>query len=446
MRKNYDRKYAIFDKNHSIYKFGTEIGYVVWTSRFIQITGINSINLLINTDMKPFKLVGLLVVILLLTTQCAAQRTYTVKAESNDISNNLDLKAVATVFGESKNLEEFEQRLNDYESNISNLDLNNDGQVDYLRVVEDRQNNTHVIVIQAVLDKEIYQDVATIVVDKEYNGSATVQVIGDPYIYGPNYIIEPAYYHNPLIYDYFWGMNYHRWYSPYYWGYYPSYYRHHSPFELNIYMSNIYGHINHDHRYYYSNSIRNEAYGNIRTTISRNDYATRYPDRSFTNRNTDVRNKRDFEFNRNGNVRNGYTRPATNTYENRGNQPRTNGNTTNQGQTRNNWNQRNSENNSTNQQNNGLKRDNNNMNQPRTTNPEVNRTNPPNINGRINQPRPRTETQTPTNTVRPENTNRNSTPATQPRINESRSSNPTEVKKEPRTETRDNTNRSNERK
>ena len=87
------------------------------------------------------KIVGLMALILATTTQCVAQKTYTVKAESNDISNNLDLKAVATVFGESKNLEEFENKLNDYDSNISNLDLNKDGQVDYLRVVEDVQNN-----------------------------------------------------------------------------------------------------------------------------------------------------------------------------------------------------------------------------------------------------------------------------------------------------------------
>lgn len=392
--------------------------------------------------MKQLKIFGLLVVILLTTTQCAAQRTYTVKAENNDISNNLDLKAVATVFGESKNLEEFENKLNDYDRGISNLDLNKDGQVDYLRVVEDMRNNTHVVVIQAVLEKDIYQDVATIVVDKDNNSTTTVQVIGDPYIYGPNYIIEPAFYYNPPILDFFWGMNYHRWYSPYYWGYYPTYFHYRQPYEINTYLSNVYRHVNHDHRYYYSNTIRNEAYGNIRTTISRNDYATRYPDQSFTSRNSEIRNKRDFEFNRNGSVRNGVNRPSTNTFENRESQPRT----TYQGQTRNNWNQRNQENNYTNQQNNGLKRDNNNTYQTRPGTSDVNRTNPPNSNGRVNQPRPRTETQTPTNIIRPENTNRNSTPATQPRINESRNSNSTEVKREPRTETRDNTNRNNERK
>jgi len=252
------------------------------------------------------KTLSLLLVILFTTTQCMTQNKITVTAENNDISNNLDLKAVATAFGESKDLQEFEQKLNDYDSGISNLDLNNDGHVDYLRVIEKAENNTHVVVIQAVIDKDVYQDVATIIVDKDQNNSTTVQVVGDPYIYGPNYIIEPAYLYTPSIFSFFWGPNYYSWYSPYYWGYYPSYYHRHRPYALNVYMSNVYSHINHSQRYYYSNSIRNSKAMIIQQTIHRNDFELRNPDRNFNNRNVNVRNKRDFEFNRNGAVRNNY--------------------------------------------------------------------------------------------------------------------------------------------
>jgi hypothetical protein len=257
------------------------------------------------------KAMGLLVIIVLITTQCVAQKKITVEARNNDISNNLDLKAVATAFGESQNLEVFEQKLNDYDSGISNLDLNNDGQVDYLRVIEKMENNVHVVVIQAVLEKDVYQDVATIVVDRSQDNNATVQIIGDPYIYGQNYIIEPSYYYTPSIFSFFWGPNYLSWRSPYYWGYYPTYYRYRSPFETNIYLSNIYRHVNHDYRYYYSNSIRNQNALIIRNTISRNDYATIHPDRDFSNRNENVRNKRDFEFNRNGVTRPNYQSGST---------------------------------------------------------------------------------------------------------------------------------------
>ena len=414
------------------------------------------------------KIVGLLVLILATTTQCVAQKTYTVEAENNDISNNLDLKAVATAFGESKNLEDFERRINDYDSGISNLDLNNDGQVDYLRVVEKMENNTHVVVIQSVLDKEVYQDVATIVVDKDQNSNTSVQVIGDPYIYGPNYIIEPAYYYTPSIFSFFWGSGYYSWHSPYYWGYYPEYYHHHSPFTLNIYLSNIYGHINHDHRYYYSNTLRNQYARDIHASLSRNDYATMHPERTFSSRNDNVRNKRDFEFNRNGAVRNGATRPGYQQNSTETTRPSRNYNNSNgtRNSQSNGWNQANPANNSSrdnhyqnrtnpydsgNRNNSGLQ--NNNRNQNNSTTP--NYTTPPtnynrnldgNNNNRVTQPSIRNDNGNQNNTIHRDNTNRPNTQQTQPKPVERKPVVSQPIVKEPRHDTRDNSTKNDERK
>ena len=72
----------------------------------------------------------------LFAIQIQAQDRTTVTANSNDISDNLDLKAVASIFGDSEDLADFERRLNDPKIQISNLDLNGDNQVDYLRVIE----------------------------------------------------------------------------------------------------------------------------------------------------------------------------------------------------------------------------------------------------------------------------------------------------------------------
>ena len=122
-----------------------------------------------------------------------ADETVTVTATNADISEDLDLKTVATLFGQAKDLEEFEKMLNNPDSAFSNLDLNGDGNVDYLRVIETADQNRHLIVIQAVLAKDIYQDVASIFVEKdETTQSVTVQVIGDEYVYGTNYIIYHA--------------------------------------------------------------------------------------------------------------------------------------------------------------------------------------------------------------------------------------------------------------
>ena len=244
-------------------------------------------------------LATLLTVLLAATVQLNAQSTITVEATSRDISYYLDLKAVASVFAEAKNLEDFEMRLNDYDSGISNLDLNDDGVIDYLRVVEAYENNIHLVIIQAVLGPNIYQDVATIFVEREKANNVSVRIIGDPYIYGTYYIIEPVYYRPPVIFNWFWTPRYVRWYSPYYWGYYPVYYHYRPVIAINIYTHNVVRYIDRRHYYSYSNYRPTTVYYNIHRSVSRNDYGVRHPERAFNNRNVNanVTNRRDFERN-----------------------------------------------------------------------------------------------------------------------------------------------------
>ena len=171
--------------------------------------------------------------------QIQAQDRTIINAKNTDISDNLDLRAVASVFGDSRNLQDFERRLNDPKLQISNLDLNNDNQVDYLRVVESSNKYAHVIIIQAVLDRDLYQDIATIDVEKDKNNAVQIQVVGDVYMYGQNYIYEPVYYSTPIIYASFWVSNYQPYYSNWYWNYYPSYYYSWNPYPVFRYRNNI---------------------------------------------------------------------------------------------------------------------------------------------------------------------------------------------------------------
>jgi len=62
--------------------------------------------------------------------------------------DNLNLYAVMKMFQESKTLEEFERNLNDEKSNINNLDLNGDGLIDYIRVIDNVDGDVHNIVLQ----------------------------------------------------------------------------------------------------------------------------------------------------------------------------------------------------------------------------------------------------------------------------------------------------------
>ena len=244
---------------------------------------------------------------LMLSISSYADETVTVTATSSDISENLDLKTVATLFGQAKDLEQFEQLLNNPDSAFSNLDLNGDGEVDYLRVIETADSNRHLVVIQAVLAQDIYQDVASIFVEKdEATQSVTIQLIGDEYIYGTNYIIEPVYIHRPLIYDWFWGTSWVCWHSPYYWGYYPHWWRPYYCVDPFIYWDHCYWH----HYHYPICSYRtghhhHPHYRTMHQHVRRNDYATRHPERSFATRNAsrNISNARTLDQNRRATMR-----------------------------------------------------------------------------------------------------------------------------------------------
>lgn len=226
-----------------------------------------------------------------------AQRVVTTtRAMSYDISDNLDLEAVASIFGDSENLEDFERQLNDPGTRISNLDLNEDGYIDYLRVIENSSERNSLVIIQAVLDENIFQDVATIEIERTNDGNHRIQVVGDTYLYGSNYIIEPIFVRRPLIFTFFWGPRYIAWHSPYYWHYYPSWYRYHRPYSPFKYHRHVHARINRHNTYHHANERHIHFSGDNYNHNRRNDYASRYPDRSFEKRNQGLSNK--YELNR----------------------------------------------------------------------------------------------------------------------------------------------------
>jgi hypothetical protein len=227
-----------------------------------------------------------------------AQDKTTINASNSEISDNLDLKAVASIFGESKNLEDFERRLNDPKLKISNLDLNYDNQVDYLRVIESIEGRTHLIIIQAILEKDVFQDVATIEVEKDDNNRMQVQVVGDVYMYGNNYIYEPVYVRTPIIFTYLWVSNYRPYYSSWNWGFYPSFYYYWHPFPIYKYRKNVRTCINYNHRYNYVNVRRSAVAINLHRNLRANSYEVRNPERSFGRRNSSVSNRYELDQNR----------------------------------------------------------------------------------------------------------------------------------------------------
>ncbi len=237
------------------------------------------------------RLTTLLMTLMLMSAALWADEKITVSANSSDISEGLDLKMVAKLFAEAENLEQFEMKLNNPDSAFCNLDLNGDGQVDYLRVVETGEGNKRLIVLQAILAKDIYQDVASIYVVKDEANQVSVQIVGDEYVYGTNYIIEPVYVYRPVIYDWFWGPAWVAWDSPWYWGYYPGWWYVHGCWACDRYWAHCYA-FHHAHHYCSfrpGHSVRN-GYMEMQSGVSRRDYAAANPNTSFAQRNSGVTN------------------------------------------------------------------------------------------------------------------------------------------------------------
>ena len=240
------------------------------------------------------RLTTLLMTLMLLCMASWAEQTVTVSANSSDISEGLDLKVVAKLFAEAKNLEEFETMLNNPDSAFCNLDLNGDGQVDYLRVIETGEGNKRLIVLQAILAKDIYQDVASIYVEKDEKDQVSVQIVGDEYVYGEAYIIEPVFVYRPIIYDWFWCDAWYAWHSPWYWGYWPGWWYVHDCWAHDWYWRHCYAWHHHHHccSFRRAHAVRH-GYRDLHRDVSRRDYAAAHPDRSFSERNAGMRNAGD---------------------------------------------------------------------------------------------------------------------------------------------------------
>ena len=104
--------------------------------------------------------------------------------------DNLDLYAVLTLFQKSKTIELFEKSLNDEQTKINNLDLNLDKKVDFIKVTTKKEDSAFTFILQVDVTKTETQDVAIILVNKE-NGKVSIQAVGDPELYGKDYVIEP---------------------------------------------------------------------------------------------------------------------------------------------------------------------------------------------------------------------------------------------------------------
>ncbi len=121
-----------------------------------------------------------------------AQHNETAAPSTSAAAAGLDLYAVAELFKSSETLEGFEQSLNHSETGINNLDLDQNGEVDFIRVTEKTADDTHLIILQTSVSESESQDVATIAVERESGEKYNLHIQGDTDLYGANYYVVPA--------------------------------------------------------------------------------------------------------------------------------------------------------------------------------------------------------------------------------------------------------------
>ncbi len=125
---------------------------------------------------------------------CSITDTIAQKSERDSTGlpgDHFSLEGALQLFSTSASLEEYEKALNVEGSDVNNLDLNQDGETDYIRLEDKMNGSVHAIVLQVPVNETESQDVAVIEIEKSGESTATLQMVGDPELYGEEIIIEP---------------------------------------------------------------------------------------------------------------------------------------------------------------------------------------------------------------------------------------------------------------
>ena len=114
-----------------------------------------------------------------------------VEADSTGLpGDHFSLEGALELFKKAESPEAFEKLLNDADNYVNNLDLNEDGEVDYIRVEDRMEGDVHAIVLQVPVSESESQDVAVIEIEKTGAEEAILQILGDEDVFGETRIVE----------------------------------------------------------------------------------------------------------------------------------------------------------------------------------------------------------------------------------------------------------------
>lgn len=198
--------------------------------------------------------------------------------------DHFSLEAAIELFKKSESPEDFEKRLNSENSDVNNLDLNEDGKIDYIRVEDRNSGDVHALVLQAVMSENEVQDVAVIEIEKTGEETAILQIVGDEDLYGEQTFAEPfeeeaasngrnkgpqaqrapvrivvnVWVWRPVRFMY--APAYRVWVSPWRWGLYPTWWRPWRPHPWAVYHVRVrpyraHCHVVHVHRVHRAHAV-----------------------------------------------------------------------------------------------------------------------------------------------------------------------------------------------
>ena len=106
--------------------------------------------------------------------------------------DQFSLEGAIELFKKADSPEAFEKIINDQNSGVHNLDLNEDGDIDYIKVVSKQDGDVHLFILQVSVSESENQDIAVIGLEKTKENEAILQITGDEDIYGEEIIVEPS--------------------------------------------------------------------------------------------------------------------------------------------------------------------------------------------------------------------------------------------------------------
>ncbi len=158
---------------------------------------------------------------------CSSDESSSAPQITSYAADGLDLEAVATLFEHSKDLEQFERKLNNKSIGINNLDLDENGKTDFIQVEEFGNAQEKGVSLYTILGSNAStpdtQEIATIVFEQN-QGRGSMGVHGNRNLYGNNHYYGSSFGLTDMLIMGYLFSNHGRYHSPYYYGHYPSYY------------------------------------------------------------------------------------------------------------------------------------------------------------------------------------------------------------------------------